>query len=250
MSSTETTELRGADTTLKKTVLLPRRRDGAPPLDVSKPLVFQVGNLGEDYLEWVHAPVSGAPIFFDGPLELITKTPWFLVPCVWLPVVAWALWRSAAIAKLPAADILSCFLVGLALWQVLEYGIHRVLFHSEPSGYWGITAHFLFHGNHHKFPTDKYRLVFPPVPAGVIIWVIYIGLRAVLPAHVDLAVGSGALFGYVCYDIMHYMFHHSAVLPGAMLKRLKTKHLAHHYKDPNRGYHISGDVMDCLFGTL
>lgn len=41
----------------------------------------------------------------------------------------------------------------------LEYMLHRFLFHSVPSSYWGITAHFLLHGCHHKLPADHGRLV-------------------------------------------------------------------------------------------
>eukprot|EP00803_Ostreobium_quekettii_P003446 evm.model.scf_860.5 EVM.evm.TU.scf_860.5 scf_860:36099-36884(+) len=219
-------------------------------VDVSRPLVAQVGDLGERYLEWVHRPVSGCPVFFDGPLEMLTKTPWYAVPVVWLPLMGWALWRCAAIAGMPAADIASLFIMGMVLWQGLEYAIHRCVFHATPSGPWGITLHFLFHGCHHKFPMDGLRLVFPPVPAGIVIGAIYVALRAALPAHVDLAVGAGALFGYVCYDMLHYSFHHSPLVPSRLLRYLKSKHLAHHYKDPNRGFHISGDAMDLLFGTL
>ena len=41
----------------------------------------------------------------------------------------------------------------------LEYLLHRFVFHRVPSGYWGITAHFLLHGVHHKLPADPGRLV-------------------------------------------------------------------------------------------
>ena len=47
-------------------------------------------------------------------------------------------------------------------------------------GYWGITLHFLFHGCHHKFPTDALRLVFPPLPAAAIAAGIWGSLRACL----------------------------------------------------------------------
>lgn len=43
-------------------------------------------------------------------------------------------------------------------WLV-EYCLHRFLFHASPSSYWGITLHYSFHGCHHKYPNDRLRLV-------------------------------------------------------------------------------------------
>lgn len=38
------------------------------------------------------------------------------------------------------------------LWSLLEYLIHRFVFHMKPpaSNYYLITLHFLLHGQHHK----------------------------------------------------------------------------------------------------
>ena len=59
--------------------------------------------------------------------------------------------------------------------------ICRFIFHAQPVGYWPITLHFGFHGCHHKFPMDRERLVFPPVPAFAVASVIYAILAAALP---------------------------------------------------------------------
>ena len=104
----------------------------------------------------------------------------WVVPCIWAPITvalsAHSLFRWQA--ALPTA----CGLIvaGLLLWQLLEYSLHRFVFHAQPTGYWGITLHFLFHGCHHKFPTDPLRLVFPPIPAGAIATCIWAALRAAL----------------------------------------------------------------------
>lgn len=44
------------------------------------------------------------------------------------------------------------FLLGMFLWSLLEYLIHRFVFHMKPpaSNYYLITLHFLLHGQHHK----------------------------------------------------------------------------------------------------
>ncbi len=39
--------------------------------------VMQVGHLGAAYMDWVHHPVAGQPLFFASPpVEALTKTPW------------------------------------------------------------------------------------------------------------------------------------------------------------------------------
>lgn len=40
----------------------------------------------------------------------------------------------------------------MILWSLLEYLIHRFVFHMKPpaSNYYLITLHFLLHGQHHK----------------------------------------------------------------------------------------------------
>ncbi|TVU48893.1 hypothetical protein EJB05_00175 [Eragrostis curvula] len=62
-------------------------------VDLDKPLVFQVGHLEEEYQEWVHQPIVSkeGPRFFENDvLEFLTRTKWWAVPLIWLPVVGWA----------------------------------------------------------------------------------------------------------------------------------------------------------------
>lgn len=67
---------------------------------------------------------------------------------------------------------------GLLLWTVLEYTLHRFVFHVDTTGAGRLlcTLHFVLHGLHHKVPFDPYRLVFPPVPAIVLASVLYVPL--------------------------------------------------------------------------
>lgn len=85
--------------------------------------------------------------------------------------------------------------VGVLLWQLLEYLIHRFMFHADLSSYWGITLHFLFHGCHHKYPMDSLRLVMPPLPALAWHLIIHAALYSVLPSHLALPLFAGAGLG-------------------------------------------------------
>lgn len=219
-------------------------------VDLQKPLVPAVGRLGPDYWTWVHKAVPGKPRFFHSSiLENMTQCPWWLVPLVWLPVYAAASYVAVAQHQIELAQLAALQLQGVVLWQLIEYCIHRFFFHARVEAYWAILVHFLFHGNHHKFPKDKDRLVFPPVPAAAIACCIYGLLCLLLQRPTAVAVMSGVILGYIAYDCLHYAMHHAGHLPGAVLHELKARHAHHHYSDPDHGYGISSVLFDVVFGT-
>lgn len=68
-------------------------------------------------------------------LQFLSITPWQAIPAVWLPVVA-ALQCAAHHAGLTAPTHAACIAGGLLLWTLLEYSLHRFLFHQKTSSYW------------------------------------------------------------------------------------------------------------------
>lgn len=52
---------------------------------------------------------------------------------------------------------LPLFLLGWFMWSLVEYCIHRFVFHMKPPAhnYYLITLHFLLHGQHHKVHTHS-----------------------------------------------------------------------------------------------
>jgi sterol desaturase/sphingolipid hydroxylase (fatty acid hydroxylase superfamily) len=227
----------------------PQQQQQQPP-DLRQPLVLAVGRMGPAYWQWVHKPVAGRARFFaSDALEHLTRCPWWVVPLVWLPAAALLAARAVRWLRLPPAQLAALQLQGVLLWQALEYAIHRFLFHAQVDSYWGITAHFLLHGNHHKFPKDAHRLVFPPLPAAAIAAAIYGALRLLLAPPAASALMSGVLLGYVGYDCLHYGMHHAAWLPGGVLQELKVRHAHHHYQQSDTGYGISSVLFDALLGT-
>ncbi|MEW5299714.1 MAG: hypothetical protein WDW36_002703 [Sanguina aurantia] len=230
----------------------PSPEDASPPpdgitLDKSQAIVFKVGLLGDHYWRWVHEADPGHPRFFAPDwAEALTKTPWWIVPLIWAPL--FSLCTYLACRSLQPQETTSLMLVGVAGWQLLEYLIHRFLFHHTSTSYWGITLHFLFHGCHHKYPNDKLRLVFPPLPASLLVGLVYLCLNAVLSAPKALAAFSGAGFAYVAYDCLHYAMHNGRWLPAGPLRDLRTQHVRHH-KEHTHGYGISSSFFDFMFNT-
>lgn len=231
-----------------------------PQLDSSQPLVLRVGTLGPAYWAWVGRPEKGHPRFFSSSLlERCTKTPWWVVPCLWAPVYVAVAAHARAAYAWPLPHLAALLALGVVLWQLLEYAIHRFVFHAPCTSYWGITLHFLFHGCHHKYPMDHLRLVMPPVPALAFALVVYHALHVALPPSLALPLFAGAGMGYVAYDTLHYAIHHGSSGGGGgsgasgglgpLLRLLRRKHLHHHYKDTSTGYGISSVLFDYVFQT-
>lgn len=105
-------------------------------LDLSKPLFPQVwyGGFSKDfYLEQVHRPRhykggESAPLFGNF-LEPLTKTAWWVVPLVWLPPVAYG--TGLGISSLGVPVVAAYFTLGLFFWTLVEYILHRFLFHLD-----------------------------------------------------------------------------------------------------------------------
>ncbi|KAJ0069501.1 hypothetical protein NL108_008444, partial [Boleophthalmus pectinirostris] len=217
-------------------------------VDWRKPLAWQVGHLREKYDAWVHQPVD-RPIrlFGNSFLEAGTKTSWYWVPIVWMPLVIYLSWYCYAtlakgVSRIEVTSDLSIpvhksifpvlFLLGWFLWSFIEYCIHRFVFHMKPPAhnYYLITIHFLLHGQHHKSPFDGSRLVFPPGLASFVVGLFYVFLMSVLPDIIAMSVFVGGLCGYVVYDMIHYYLHYGSPKKGSYLYSLKAYHVKHHFE--------------------
>jgi sterol desaturase/sphingolipid hydroxylase (fatty acid hydroxylase superfamily) len=213
-----------------------------------------VGKLGRRYQEWLGAPcLASEPLrMFDNAfMEAASKTPWWTVPLLWLPLALYSLWSALVWHAAPPGAAAAHAAAGLLAWALVEYALHRFVFHAKPTSYWGITLHFSFHGCHHKHPSDRLRLVFPPLFAAPLVAGFRAAIAAALAGEPGLAAAffAGMLSGYVAYDCMHYFSHHAASPPRWMARSRKA-HLEHHFVDSTRGFGVSGDLFDRVFGTL
>lgn len=163
------------------------------------------------------------------------------------PIIALMLYLAFVQKGLSFLAVLGFFVIGVLTWTLLEYVIHRYVFHYEPKTRVGKLLHFIMHGVHHDYPNDATRLVMPPiisVPLAVVFYVVFIlTLGRFAPAAL-----AGFGFGYVCYDTIHYAAHHFAMKRGVW-RWLKQYHLRHHYHDDQAGYGVSSPLWDYVFNT-
>jgi len=143
--------------------------------------------------------------------------------------------------------------LGVMSWTLLEYTLHRFLFHSED--YWLpnnpkiLAHHFMVHGIHHAFPQDRNRVVFPVILAYVLQFSVVIApSKILLPTDWQFSFISGVTLAYIAYDMMHYFVHHSNPKNG-YVKSMKTYHMQHHYKNGLGAFGVSSKFWDVVFNT-
>ena len=235
------------------------------PVDMAKPLVWQMWGLSKaEYLHWVHEPHSyapgEAPLFEWSFLEPLTRTVWWVIPCVWLPAAAWMAAPWAASVGFALAPCVAMLVGGLLLWTLVEYVIHRFLFHADeavPDAGAALVLHFLLHGIHHKVPMDRYRLVMPPALFAALAASVYalttplIAGALGVPRPMWNALYGAVIAGYVCYDMVHYGQHHAHLARASYLGQMKAYHMKHHFSGQQGvGFGITTKFWDRVFGTL
>ncbi|MHB0856383.1 MAG: sterol desaturase family protein [Anaerolineae bacterium] len=195
-------------------------------------------------------------LFKSDFLEFFTHVHPAVVVIIWAPVAAFFLLRAVtqmqsggALWRIPVG-----FVVGLLVWTLVEYLLHRFVFHFAPRTPRQERISFLIHGVHHAQPMVKSRLVMPPavsIPLAVLFYALYwLVLAVALGAPEWVApLFSGFAVGYVAYDMTHYNLHH-AKHKSAYAKALRSHHMRHHAQQPVSRYGVSSMLWDKVFGTL
>jgi dihydroceramide fatty acyl 2-hydroxylase len=163
------------------------------------------------------------------------------------PVIALLL--GLGVDRLGPLRTLGFALAGYVFWTLVEYWMHRVVFHFEPEDGIGARLHWMIHGVHHDHPNDPLRLVMPPsvsVPLALLFYGLFV---LVLGPDRATAFGGGFMGGYLLYDMIHYHVHHH--VPRTRLGRtLRELHMRHHFQDDERGFGISAPYWDHVFRTV
>lgn len=143
---------------------------------------------------------------------------------------------------------LGLFAAGFLLWSIFEYLIHRFVFHYQPKTEFGEKVLFTFHGVHHDYPNDSFRLVMPPVVSIPLYVVMYMLFETIFGYGNHFSIFSGFVLGYLFYDVGHYALHHFN-FKNKYFQSIKKHHLLHHYKDEHHGFGVSMPFWDKIFKT-
>lgn len=226
-------------------------------VDMSKPVVNQVLRMEnpEIYQQWIHnfPTTVSMRLFESGFFEFFSHYPWWYILPLWVPIIIYNLvWSFINEANYSLMASVIGFCGGVFIWTLIEYFMHRFLFHLETKTPMGNFYHFFAHGIHHLAPLDPTRLTFPPVFSIFIVTFFYkfflMAESILIPYHSWFA---GGLFGYVAYDTMHYFFHHGELCEKVpYMKYMRSHHFKHHYVGVAGNYGVSTAFWDHIFGTV
>ena len=193
-------------------------------------------------------PRRGSPVMFTIPWvdKYFSRVrPWH-VCALWVPFTLYMLWRATS--ELSPLLIVLWAALGVLSWTLLEYGLHRFIFHFEPAADSRLQkeAAFLIHGIHHDYPWDRDRLVMPPTVTALIATAVWFAFFWLGPA--EHAWMAGMVGGYIWYDLTHYYQHHAAPTTS-FGKWLRRYHLVHHFQTPEVRYGITTPLWDHVFRT-
>lgn len=186
---------------------------------------------------------------FENPILEAATHVHPLVPLIlWAPLVVYLIYYARVHDRLSVAALSVLLIIGLVVWTFTEYAIHRWVFHFRPQSRLGKRFVFLFHGLHHDDPNDATRLVMPPVPAALIMCLLYALIVLICPEPYRHGFMAFFITGYLCYDYIHFATHHFR-MSSPIGKFLRKYHLQHHFRNPDRQYGVSSPLWDFVFRT-
>lgn len=128
---------------------------------------------------------------------------------------------------------------GFLLWTLLEYLLHRFIYHVIPSPL------SVGHDLHHHRPRELIGV--PWWLTSLLVVALFTGLaKTFQPASLGVLM-SATWLGYICYCILHHASHHWRLGSG-YLRKMKQHHLLHH-AHPQYNWGFTTALWDRIFGT-
>ena len=152
-------------------------------------------------------------------------------------------WRPQA-PQLPGLIV-----IGLALWSLLEYLLHRFFFHWIPHNHKMRQILHQLHFNHHDDPRNPDKILVHPLyslPVSGLLGCGFYLITGGLFASTGLLAGMWA--GFLYYEWVHYRLHLGKDSKG-LLKQQRRWHFHHHFVDPHHCFGVTSPLWDVVFGT-
>ncbi|MBV9755285.1 MAG: sterol desaturase family protein [Hyphomicrobiales bacterium] len=157
-----------------------------------------------------------------------------------LAALVLAIWALAGRGYLGAGLWALAFLIGIGAWTLVEYAVHRWLYHRVP-------FFEKFHDAHHADPDGLIGA--PSFLAILVLLALFFAPLLVLGLIIASGFASGILLGYMLYMLVHHASHHVIPRPGSLLYTARIRHMAHHYHAMPGNYGVITAFWDKLFST-
>ncbi|HWU61598.1 MAG TPA: sterol desaturase family protein [Ensifer sp.] len=133
------------------------------------------------------------------------------------------------------------FLSSILAWTLVEYVLHRFLFHHFPY----IRD---MHENHHHAERE---LIGSPIWLSLLAHLVIVFLPALLLFNLPVAtaLSAGLMTGYLWYVAVHHIIHHWHVSHRGYLYQLKRRHALHHHGPEGFNFGVTTGFWDRVFHT-
>jgi sterol desaturase/sphingolipid hydroxylase (fatty acid hydroxylase superfamily) len=149
------------------------------------------------------------------------------------------------------SELVWLFVIGLFAWTLLEYGLHRFVFHITLRFRNPNLAEFIngSHLNHHVAPRDPDKLLVKP-GYGLTVSAILLGLAYLLSGSFFAASGimAGIWAGFLYYEAVHYRVH-LTTSPSGFIARQRRAHFYHHFTNKDKCFGVTSPLWDYVFRT-
>lgn len=201
--------------------------------------------------DWERGEGHGrVPRLYRAPwLDAFTRTPPWTPYVLGLPLAAASV--GAALADgidVERPDVWLAVPFGMLLWSLVEYALHRFVFHARATSETARIAVFLAHGHHHADPSERMRIAATPVQMGSALLLLFGVCDLVLDGAAQWLAFAGSIAAYLAYEAVHYVVHFGQP-SSALFRRLRRHHLAHHHVDARSRWGIGTPLWDRLLGT-
>lgn len=188
-----------------------------------------------------------ATLYRDPGLEMVfTLAPPWLPHATMGPIALLAI--GSGLGAVPLWKVPLELAGGALVWSLVEYLMHRFLFHARAESEGARVVLLLVHGHHHLWPDDPRRVAATPIQFGSLALLFYGVLSLVLAAPDARVTFGGAMIGYLLYEASHWLAHHGRAQSG-VLGALKRHHMRHHHEDPRSRWGIGTPLWDHMFRT-
>lgn len=140
--------------------------------------------------------------------------------------------------------------LGVLSWTLIEYGLHRFVFHYSARSALGRKFVYAAHLSHHENPRALNRLfssliLSVPIATGYLL-LAWVATRSL---HSATYLFAGLAAGYFGYEWLHFQAHHRR--PRLRFFRyLRKYHLLHHYQTPELRFGVTSPLFDVILGTF
>ena len=210
--------------------------------------IVNLSTMASSRKKFVSNSEESVRMFKSDVFEALSKVHFTVPLYLFIPAIVYCIYRSIR-SELPIWQYPLVIIFGFLVWTLVEYVMHRYVFHFELPGKIGARVHFIVHGVHHDYPSDRMRLVMPPslsIPLALAFFYLF---KWLVPEPFFWMFFGTFLIGYLIYDIGHYAMHHFNFKSG-IFKKIKNHHMKHHYQEPEKGYGVSSPLWDLVIGSM